>query len=111
LPAHLSNHHRSTLEKLFAHPPSANVEWRQVLSLLEAVGTVSEHGKGKIKVTIGPESEVFEVPHHKDISLQVVADLRRMLAEAGFDPSGAPAVEDQRTRDYGDSRWGEPDRQ
>jgi len=38
----LNNHHRDTLRKILDHPTSANVEWRQVLSLLEAVGTVEE---------------------------------------------------------------------
>jgi hypothetical protein len=41
--AHLSKHHHATIEKLFAHPASRNVEWRQVRSLLDAVGAVSEH--------------------------------------------------------------------
>jgi len=106
--AHLSNHHRSTLDKLFAHPPSANVEWRQVLSLLQAVGTVTEQANGKSKVTIGPETEVFDPPRGKDASLQAVADLRRMLRQAGLDPAGTPAATDRRSRDYGDSRRGEP---
>ena len=34
--ADLNHHHRVTLEKIFSHPLSGNVEWRQVRSLLEA---------------------------------------------------------------------------
>lgn len=63
---------------------------------------------GKLKVTIGPETEVLDPPHGKDISVQMVADLRRMLAQTGLGPAGGPALSDQRSRDYGDSRWGEP---
>lgn len=48
----LNNHHRDTLRKIFSHPASGNLEWRQVLSLLEAVGTVSEDHNGKVKVTL-----------------------------------------------------------
>jgi hypothetical protein len=55
----LNNHHRDTLRKLFSHPASGNLEWRQVLSLLEAVGTVSEDHNGKVKVTLGPETEIL----------------------------------------------------
>src|SRR6187200_1762189 len=40
LQEHLSSHHRDTVEKIFGRPSSANIEWRQVVSLLEAVGTV-----------------------------------------------------------------------
>ena len=29
--ADLTHHHRVTLEKIFSHPLSGNVEWRQVL--------------------------------------------------------------------------------
>jgi hypothetical protein len=104
----LNNHHRDTLRKIFGHPTSGNIEWRQVVSLLNAVGTVEEEHNGKLRVTLGPETEVFEPPRGKDIDVQTVVDLRRMLSEAGFGASGKPAVEDERSRDYGDSRWGSP---
>jgi hypothetical protein len=106
--SHLSSHHRATVEKLFSHPASGNVEWRQTLSLLEAVGTVAEQPNGKVKVTIGPETEVLHPPHGKDIDAQMVADLRRMLQQAGFGPHEGKVSADDRSRDYGDSRWGEP---
>ena len=76
---HLSNHHRKTVEELFAHPTSHNVEWRKVLSLLGAVGTVTEEHDGKYKVTVGPETEIFHRPHDKDVPVAMVVDLRRML--------------------------------
>ena len=51
-----------------------------MLSLLEAVGTVEEEHNGKFKVTLGPETEVLERPRGKDIDVQMVVDLRRMLS-------------------------------
>jgi hypothetical protein len=39
--AHLSSHHRDTVEKIFAQSASHNVEWPEVVSLLEAIGTVT----------------------------------------------------------------------
>ena len=106
--AHLSNHHRDTVEKIFRHPASGNIEWRQVESLLERIGTVEHEHNGKLKVTLGPETEVLPPPQGKDIDVQMVVDLRRMLTEAGFAPDGAPPVPDERSRDHGDSRRGEP---
>lgn len=103
---HLSNHHRATVEKVLGHPSSGNVEWRQVLSLLEAVGTVTEEHNGKVKVTIGPETEVLRPPRGKDVDAQTVVDLRRMLRQAGF--GGGPDAPDERSRDHGDGQWGEP---
>jgi hypothetical protein len=105
---HLSNHHRTTLEQIFRHPTSGNVEWRAVRSLLETVGTVVQEHNGRVKVTLGPETEVFHEHGAKDVDTQSIVDLRRMLSQAGLAPDGSPAVGDQRTRDYGDDRWGKP---
>jgi hypothetical protein len=83
----LNHHHRDTLERIFTHPSSGNIEWRQVLSLLEAVGTTTEEANGKLKVTLGSETEVFRPPTGKDIDRQLIVDLRRMLTNAGLAPS------------------------
>jgi hypothetical protein len=106
--ARLNNRHRDTVEKIFSHPASSNIEWREVLSLVEAIGTVSARHDGKLEVTLGPETEVLRPPHGKDVDVQMVVDLRRMLKQAGFAPGGNPATPDQRSRDHGDGQWGEP---
>jgi hypothetical protein len=106
--AHLSNHHRDTIEKIFRHPASHNIEWRQVVSLLETIGTVTHEDNGKLKVALGPETEVLPAPHGKDVDAQIVVDLRRMLKQAGFAPEGSPPVADHRVRDHGDGQWAEP---
>ena len=85
--ADLNNRHRDTLERIFSHPSSGNIEWRQVLSLLEAVGTTTEETNGKLKVTLGPETEVLQPPRGKDVDQQLIVDLRRMLTNAGLAPS------------------------
>jgi len=87
----LNNRHRDTLQRILNRPASGNIEWREVLSLLKAVGTVDQEPNGKVKVTIGPETEVLNRPRGKDIDVQMVLDLRRMLRSAGL--AGAPAVE------------------
>jgi len=86
-PEHLDNRHRDTVRKIFEHPTSHNIEWREVMSLLEAVGTVDVRHDGKVAVKIGPEREFLEPPVGKDIDEQMVVDLRRMLSKAGFGPS------------------------
>ena len=78
--------HRDTVAKLFAHPGGGNVEWRDVRSLLDEVGTVTQHHNGKLEVTVGDETEVFDPPREKDIDEQMVVDLRRMLRNAGLAP-------------------------
>jgi hypothetical protein len=81
---HLDNRHRDTLQQIFRHPTSHNIEWRAVISLLEAVGTVTTHHDGKIAVKIGSDQEFLEPPKGKDIDEQLVVDLRRMLTSAGY---------------------------
>jgi hypothetical protein len=78
--------HRATLERIFRHPASGNIEWRQVLSLLEAVGTVTEERNGNVEVTLGGETEVLRPPREKDVDTQTIVDLRRMLSTAGLAP-------------------------
>jgi hypothetical protein len=85
-PDHLSNHHRSTLRQIFQHPVSHNIEWRAVVSLLETVGSVTEHHDGKLAVDLGAGPVFLDPPADKDIDAQTVVDLRHMLADAGFDP-------------------------
>lgn len=86
-PEHLDNHHRDTLRKIFQHPASHNIDWRAVMSLLEAVGTVTVRHDGKVAVTVGPELRFLEPPIRKDVDEQMIVDLRRMLAKAGYVPS------------------------
>ena len=85
--ADLDSEHRSTLEKIMRHPTSGNIEWRQVLSLLEAVGSVTEEHNGNFKVTLGGETEVLRPPREKDVDRQMIVDLRRMLSSAGLAPA------------------------
>jgi hypothetical protein len=84
--AYLNSHHRDTVELIFQHPAGHNIEWHDVLSLLEAVGSVKEEPNGHYRVTLGTETETFEPPKHKDVDLQQVVDLRRMLKNAGYGP-------------------------
>ena len=82
----LDGHHRATLERIFARPTSHNLQWHDVLALLERVGTVEERHEGRYSVTVGAENELFDVLRHRDLDDQQVVDLRRMLSGAGYGP-------------------------
>jgi hypothetical protein len=66
---------------------SGNVEWREVRSLLEAVGTTTREPNGKVKVELGGQTEVLQPPDGKDVDRQMIIDLRRLFANAGLQPS------------------------
>jgi hypothetical protein len=82
----LNGHHRDTLAQVFRHPTSHNIEWHDVLSLLNAVGTVRDTHKGHIEVTIGDATEVLEPARHKEIETEQLAILRRLLRRSGYAP-------------------------
>ena len=78
----LNSDHRDVVKRLFEVPPSENIEWRQVRSLLDSLGAVTEEHNGKLRVELGGEVEVLEPPRGKDIDRQMIVDLRRMLSRA-----------------------------
>lgn len=84
---HLDGRHRDTLAQIMRHPTSHNIEWRAVMSLLEAVGEVTVRHDGKVAVRIGSELEFLDPPAGKDVDEQMVIDLRRMLTSAGYGPA------------------------
>jgi len=87
----LDSHHRHTLGKVFEHPLTHNLQWHDLLSLLEAVAEVSEGKDGRYKVRLGVETETFDVPRGKDVTEQQIIDIRRMLRNAGITPEGLEA--------------------
>ena len=84
-PKHVAGHHRDTLLQIFQHPTSHNVEWHDVISLLETVGSIEERHDDMFVFRIGEEREVLRRPKEKDMDTQQLVDLRRMLTSAGYD--------------------------
>jgi hypothetical protein len=85
-PAGLNSHQQNTLRKIFRHPAGHNIEWRAVVSLLEAIGSVEEHRDSKVAVTVGSQTRFFDIPSGKDIDTDTVVDLRHLLSAAGYEP-------------------------
>jgi hypothetical protein len=81
---HLDSHQRDTLLRVFQHPTGHNIEWHDLLTLLEGVGTV-ERNDDLYLVHLGDETQVLRRPPQKDVDVQQIADLRRILTSAGYD--------------------------
>jgi hypothetical protein len=84
-PEHLSGHHRDTLLKIFQQETNHNVEWHDVVSLLDEVGSIEQQHDDMFLFRIGQETEVLKRPSGKDIDGQQLVDLRRILTSAGYD--------------------------
>jgi hypothetical protein len=91
---HLNNHHRDTLVSIFQHPASHNIDWKAVISLLSVVGTVEETPGGKFRVALGGEERVLTKPRHKDVDVETVVVLRRMLTNSGYAAIAETAIDE-----------------
>jgi hypothetical protein len=83
-PEHLSSHHRDTLLQIFQQKTNYNIEWHDIVSLLEAVGSIEQQHDDMFVFRIGQETEVLRRPSGKDIDGQQLVDLRRILTSAGY---------------------------
>jgi hypothetical protein len=84
-PKSVSNsHHRRTLTALFQHPTSHNIEWHAVLSLLEAVGSVELRHNGEYAIHVGAATGFLRRRESKDMDVEQVLAVRRILSEAGY---------------------------
>jgi hypothetical protein len=78
--AQLSGSHLRTYKRVFQHPISHNLDWRQVHELLKAVADVVEEPNGNLKATRNGQTLVLQPSHTKDVSESgMVMDLRHFL--------------------------------
>lgn len=80
--------HLRTLEALFRHPVAHNLEWMDVLALIEKIGAVHQKGGDKFTFDVGGEHLLMHKPHTKDLTSSEVVDLRHFLQRAGWSPEG-----------------------
>ncbi|MFD1713796.1 hypothetical protein ACFSBZ_04865 [Amnibacterium flavum] len=86
-PGHVSQHHRATLEHIEHHPTTHNLEWDDVIGLLNEVADVREEHDGKFVVKLGDDRITITKPRHKNVDEQLVLDLRKLFKDAGYLPT------------------------
>jgi hypothetical protein len=79
---------RGTLEDIFADPVRANIAWRDIESLLEALGAEIVEGRGsRVWVTLNGIRAVFHRPHpQKETRKGAVRAVRDLLRDARITP-------------------------
>ena len=86
----MNHKHRKVLHALFSHPVSANINFREVVHVLEDLGAEIEHKSGnRIGVKLAGHSAAFVHSHH-DLSKDEVANVRHFLSSCGIDPATYP---------------------
>lgn len=80
--------HRRTLEELFAHPISMNIDFWKVVNLFKDLGgKVDETKKDHLKVKLHGQEMSFPIPHKKNIdNKHEVVAIRDFLEQAGVTP-------------------------
>ena len=93
----MSRHHANLIRTIFHDPPSGNVHWRDVESLLRHVGATLESISGaRVRVKLNRMESILHRPHHGNtLDASALLHLRGCLARGGVTPSqyesqGAP---------------------
>jgi hypothetical protein len=85
----MSRHHATLIRTIFHDPPSGNVHWRDIESLLRHVGAELEPLSGaRFRAKLNRMEEVLHRPHHSNVlETSALLHLRAFLARAGVTPS------------------------
>lgn len=85
----MSHKHEQLVRAIFADPPSNNLHWREVESLLQHVGAEIENIPGaRLRVKLNRMETILHRPHHSNtLDRQGLKHLREFLARAGVTPS------------------------
>jgi hypothetical protein len=80
--------HQKTLEAIFAHPTSANIQWREIEALFTELGAeISEREGSRVAVVLFGEVRIFHRPHPTpDTDKGAVASIRKWLRQHRVSP-------------------------
>ncbi|WP_010163348.1 hypothetical protein [Sphingomonas sp. PAMC 26617] len=87
-----SGAHLRALEKLFQHPLTHNLTWRDLTHLFEAIGTTEQRPGGDLILRVGDQQLSLKPAHGKDLTARDVMDVRHLLVRAGWSDQGVAPV-------------------
>ncbi|WP_299492935.1 type II toxin-antitoxin system HicA family toxin [Acaryochloris sp. IP29b_bin.137] len=82
----MNSKHKKTLAKVLEESPSANIQWKDVESLLVALGAnISERSGSRIAVSLNDRVSVVHRPHPKpNAGKGLVRSVKQFLINAGI---------------------------
>ncbi len=84
----LTGAHQRTFDRIFQHPISHNLEWRDVHALLEEMGDVAKEHNGSLKVTRNNQILILHPTSKKDVTeMDEIMKLRHFLERSEATPS------------------------
>ena len=86
----MNHRHRKTLHALFAHPISANIDFKEVVHVLEELGAEIDNKSGnRVGVKLNGHSAAFTHAHHS-LPKEEVVQIKKFLETCGVDPAAYP---------------------
>lgn len=84
----MNNRHRKTLLAIFDRPERSDIAWRDIETLLVALGAEVPEGSGsRVRVELNGVRAVFHRPHpEKEAHKGAARSVRRFLETAGVRP-------------------------
>jgi hypothetical protein len=81
----LSKKHTTVLDSIFSIPTKSNIVWKEIESLLEALGAELTEGNGsRVRIVLNEVRAVFHRPHpRKEADKGAIVSMRRFLTTAG----------------------------
>ncbi len=81
----------ATLDAIYRHPITHNLDWSDVVALFERLGSVEKKSHNEVAFTIGDEHRLVRKSHTKDLTASEVMEFRHLLTRSGWSPHTAPA--------------------
>lgn len=80
--------HQKTLALIFENPVRSDVNWADIIALLQYMDAEISEGKGsRVRIALNGIRAVFHRPHPgKETDKGALKSMRRFLAEAGVKP-------------------------
>lgn len=72
------------MARIFQHPMSHNLSWRETVALFDSFGAVEHAHNGDLVLVLGGEHQTFRPAHKGDLSADDIMALRHFLARAGW---------------------------
>ena len=84
----MNNRQKKTLDLIFTDPISADVDWKDIESLISALGGEVTSGNGsRVRFSLNGRHAVFHRPHPAPVTNKLTArDVRQFLISAGVGP-------------------------
>ncbi|MCJ2046845.1 hypothetical protein MKK58_20220 [Methylobacterium sp. J-078] len=91
--AQIHGHDRTLLGRIFHHPTSNNLEWREVVAFVGRIGSAEEKRDDKWGFTLAGRTATFLRPRDKDMDPREVERLRHLMQDAGLSPYSTEILE------------------